>query len=112
MLDGAQVGAGLQHVRGAGVAEQMRMHGVRDAGSLTGVTAGVVDGVLVEGLAGAHGGGEQPRGRAIPLAIDGESVLQPFGEWDVSRDTTFSLAHLNDPFFWVYVGDLEQAAFV
>jgi hypothetical protein len=60
------------------VAEQVRVYGLLDAGPLTGISAGVSNRVIVEGSAGPHGRGEQPRGGAIPLAIDGESLLQRF----------------------------------
>ena len=75
MLDGAKVGTGFEHVRRAGVAEQVRVYGLLDAGPLTGLSAGVANRVIVEGSAGPHGRGEQPGGWAIPLAIDRESLL-------------------------------------
>jgi hypothetical protein len=112
MLDGAQVRPGFQHVGGASVVKQMGVNGLLDAGPLTSVSAGVANGVLVEGLTDACGGGEQPTSRAIPLAVDRESFLQSFRERDISRDTTFTLTHPNDQVFLVDVGDLEKAAFV
>ena len=49
MLAGAKVGTGFEHVRHAGVAEQVRVYGLLDAGPLTGISAGVSNGVIVEG---------------------------------------------------------------
>ena len=44
----ARVGAGIQHMSGAGVTEKMGMYGERDAGASSGIPAQRADGSVVE----------------------------------------------------------------
>jgi hypothetical protein len=49
-LDGAEVGAGVEHVGGAGVAEQVRVNQMFDAGPASGIAAQRTDGIIVQRL--------------------------------------------------------------
>ena len=49
-LDGAEIGAGVEHVRGACVSEQMRINGTSDTGPFSGIAAQVRIVPWVEGL--------------------------------------------------------------
>jgi len=51
-LDGAQVGAGFQQVCGEAVSQRVRMQRLVDSGALGGLTTGVPDDLVADGVIG------------------------------------------------------------
>jgi hypothetical protein len=49
-LDGAEIGAGIEHVGSAGVAEQVRVNQMLDAGTVSSIAAQDAEGMVVERL--------------------------------------------------------------
>jgi hypothetical protein len=76
-LDGAEIGAGIQHVCGACVAEQVRVNRMFDAGPTPCIAAQRAQRIVIERLIAMLFGREQPIGRLPPAVVDSQSLCCP-----------------------------------
>jgi hypothetical protein len=111
-LDGTEIGAGVEHVGGAGVAKQVRIDGTSDAGAFTRIAAKGADSAVVQGFGGALFGGEEPLYGSTPAEIDAQPLKQCRRQGDFTFDATLTLADMNDHAFAVEVGGFQMAQFI
>ena len=111
-LYGAQVGTGVQHVGGAGVAEEVGVNSEGDRGAAAGVGAESAEGVARHRLVRALFGGEEPVGGLAPAIVNAEPFPQGRRKWNVAGDAALAAADVQEHAGRVDVADLESAQFV
>src|SRR2546426_12709709 len=108
-LDGAEVGAGVEHVSGAGVAEQVRVNQMFDAGTASGIAAQCTDGIVVQRLIPTLFRREQPVRRFAPAVVDPQTLQQGWGQRDGSCNTAPAFGDKEQPLLAVKGAPLQNA---
>jgi transposase len=111
-LDGAQVGAGFQHMSRETMPQAVRRHMLGDACTLGGLAYCLPDDLLCNGNIcppTLHRTGEQIGLGLHPAPILAQSLQKLRGQQHVTIAATLALAHMNDHALAVDVGDLEVA---
>src|SRR5215471_18565226 len=111
-LNGAQIGSGIQHVRGAGVAEQMRKDRTRNAGSLSRRAAHTSNRLCLEWLMRSLFRREQPIGWLVPAEVHPQPFQQHRRLSDVAGNAALALAYMQDHALAMDVADFQVAQFV
>ena len=108
-LDRAEVGAGVEHVCRASMAEQVRMDHVFDARAVSCFAAEIAEGSGIERLIGVLFGWEQPLVRFAPSVVNAQPLQQNRRQRDVSWDPALALAYLQYHLLAVDVAYLQMA---
>ena len=111
-LDGAQVGAGFQHVRCETMSQRMRRYVLGDAGTLGGLVHSLPDDLLRNGHISPpalHRTWEQIGLGLHPAPVLAQGLQQLRGQQHVAIAAALALTDMNDHALAVDVGDLEVA---
>ena len=109
-LDGAQIGAGFQHVRGETVPQRMRRYVLLDAGLLGGLATACPDDLLGDGHISPpvlHRAWEQIGLGLHPAPVLAQSLQKLRGQQNIAIAAALALMDMNDHAFAVDVGDLQ-----
>src|ERR1035437_825843 len=111
-LDGAQVGAGFQHMSCETMPQAVRRYVLGDAGTLGGLVHSLPDDLLRNGDIGPpalHRAWEKIGLGLHPAPVLAQSLQQLRGQHYVAVAAPLALTHMNDHALAVDVGDLEMA---
>src|SRR5208337_2224951 len=111
-LNGAQVGAGFQHVCCEAVPQSVRRYMLSDPGTLGGLVHGLPDDLLCNGHVGSpalHRTWEQVGLGLHPAPVLAQSLQQLRSQQHIAVPATLALAYMNDHTLAVDIGDREMA---
>src|SRR5262245_504222 len=106
VLYGAEISTGVEHVRRAGVPEQVGMNPLLQASASPCVSAEMANRSRIQQTIGALLGRKQPHFGFILSAIDAKSFEQNRRQDDIAGDAAFTLAYVNHHLLAVDIADL------
>jgi hypothetical protein len=102
-LDRAKISAGIERMRGGGMAEQVRMDAMFDAGPFARLKTQKANRTVIERRGGILPEREQPVFRSVTAEVNSQSFEQRRGESNLARNASLALKDMQHHAFVVDV---------